>query len=248
MSHIHFTSTDGARERVIAMGEEPWRVHRAGAPSLDHLRRSKLFSRQEVEAACGLDFRMPAMLVAYHPVTLESDTTCEADALFAALGQIAERGTTQILFSYPNADAGSRSLIDRTRAFLDCGAPGKFFVNLDAVTYWSLLRCVDVMLGNSSSGIMETASFALPTVNVGLRQKGRERARNVLDAEPDAEFILARIAEARSPAFRTSLVAMTNPYGDGHASERIVDVLTTTPPGQQLLIKRAMPIAKRPVG
>ncbi|MGC2299659.1 MAG: UDP-N-acetylglucosamine 2-epimerase [Acidobacteriaceae bacterium] len=248
MSHVHFTSTEAAHERVIAMGEEPWRVHHAGAPSLDHLRRSRLLSREEVEAACGVDFRLPAMLVACHPVTLESDTTCEADALFAALNHIAEQGTTQILFCYPNSDTGSRLLIDRTRAFLDCGAPGKLFVNLDAVTYWSLLRCVDVMLGNSSSGIMETASFALPTVNVGLRQKGRERARNVLDAKPDAESILARIDEARSPAFRASLAGMTNPYGDGHASERIVDVLTTVSLGKELLIKRAMAPVTRPIG
>jgi UDP-N-acetylglucosamine 2-epimerase (non-hydrolysing)/GDP/UDP-N,N'-diacetylbacillosamine 2-epimerase (hydrolysing) len=88
---------------------------------------------------------------------------------------------------------------------------------------------------------METASFALPTVNIGLRQKGRERALNVLDAEPDAAAILARIAEARSPAFRASLAGMSNPYGDGHAAERIVQVLTTVPTGPQLLIKRAMP-------
>ena len=123
MSHIHFTSTEAARERVIAMGEEPWRVHRAGAPSLDHLRRSQLFSREEVEAACGLDFRIPAMLVAYHPVTLERDTICEADALFAALEEIAGQGTMQILFCYPNADAGSRSLLARTRTFLSAIHP-----------------------------------------------------------------------------------------------------------------------------
>ena len=113
------------------------------------------------------------------------------------------------------------------------------------MTYWSLLRCVELMVGNSSSSIMETASFAVPTVNVGLRQKGRERARNVLDAEPDAAAILARVTEARSPAFRASLEGMTNPYGDGHAAERIVEVLTSVPLGQQLLIKRAMPIPGR---
>jgi UDP-N-acetylglucosamine 2-epimerase (non-hydrolysing)/GDP/UDP-N,N'-diacetylbacillosamine 2-epimerase (hydrolysing) len=89
---------------------------------------------------------------------------------------------------------------------------------------------------------METASFALPTVNVGLRQKGRERARNVLDAEPDAAAILARVAEARSPAFRESLARMTNPYGDGHAAERIVEALTGWPLGAELLIKRAVPL------
>ncbi|HEX4037037.1 MAG TPA: UDP-N-acetylglucosamine 2-epimerase [Acidobacteriaceae bacterium] len=242
LSHIHFTSTDAARARVIAMGEEPWRVHRAGAPSLDHLQRSRLLSRQEVEVRCDLDLSTPTLLVAYHPVTLEQDTTVEATALFAALEQIAEQGSARIVFCYPNADAGSRSLIDRSRAFLARHPSAKLFVNLDAVTYWSLLRRVEVMTGNSSSGIMETASFALPTVNIGLRQKGRERARNILDAQADAAAILARIAEARSPAFRASLAGMTNPYGDGHAAERIVDVLTTCPLGPQLLIKRALPL------
>ena len=242
MSHIHFTSTGTARARVIAMGEEPWRVHRAGAPSLDHLRRSRLLTRAEVEAGCAIDLRTPAIVVAYHPVTLEHDTTVEADALFTALDQIAGQGTAQLLFCYPNADAGSRALITRTREFLASHANARLYVNLDAIAYWSLLREAALMIGNSSSGIMETASFALPTVNVGFRQKGRERARNVLDAEPDATSILARIAEARSPAFRASLAGMPNPYGDGHAAERIVDVLTSAPLGPQLLIKRATPL------
>jgi UDP-N-acetylglucosamine 2-epimerase (non-hydrolysing)/GDP/UDP-N,N'-diacetylbacillosamine 2-epimerase (hydrolysing) len=243
MSHIHFTSTEAARNRVIAMGEEPWRVHRAGAPSLDHLRLSRLLSRQDVESRCAIDLSTPTLLVAYHPVTLEQDTTVEAAALFAALEAIAEQGTARIAFCYPNADAGSRSLIDRSRPFVLRHPSSKLFVNLDAVTYWSLLRCVSALVGNSSSGIMETASFALPTVNIGLRQKGRERARNVLDAEPDTAAILARIAEASSPGFRASLAGMTNPYGDGHASERIVEVLTTAPLGAQLLLKRAMPLS-----
>jgi UDP-hydrolysing UDP-N-acetyl-D-glucosamine 2-epimerase len=242
MSHIHFTSTEAARARVISMGEEPWRVHRAGAPSLDHLRRSRLLSRAEVEARCGLSLRTPAIVVAYHPVTLEHDTTIEADALFTALDRIAEQGSAQLLFCYPNADAGSRTLVERTRDFLARHANARLYINLDSIAYWSLLREADAMIGNSSSGIMEAASFALPTVNVGLRQKGRERARNVLDAEPDAAAIVARVAEARSTAFRASLSGMENPYGDGHAAERIVGVLTTAPLGPQLLIKRAMPL------
>ncbi|MGC2637611.1 MAG: UDP-N-acetylglucosamine 2-epimerase [Acidobacteriaceae bacterium] len=246
MSHIHFTSTEAARSRVIAMGEEPWRVHRAGAPSLDHLRRSRLLSREEVEARCGVDFSRPALLVAYHPVTLERDTTVEAGALFAALEAIANRGDAQLLFCYPNADAGSRALIEQTNAFLTRHPAGKVFINLDAVTYWSLLRCVDAMIGNSSSGIMETASFALPTVNVGMRQKGRSRARNVLDAEAEAGVIRARVDEARSPEFRAGLAGMTNPYGDGSAAERIVEVLTRVPLGPELLIKRAMPVTGEP--
>jgi UDP-N-acetylglucosamine 2-epimerase (non-hydrolysing)/GDP/UDP-N,N'-diacetylbacillosamine 2-epimerase (hydrolysing) len=243
MSHIHFTSTEAARARVIAMGEEPWRVHRAGAPSLDHLRRSRLLSREEVESRCQIDLSTPTLLVAYHPVTLEQDTTVEAAALFAALEQIAEQRSARIAFCYPNADAGSRSLIYRSRDFVARRPLSRLFVNLDVVTYWSLLRCVSVVVGNSSSGIMETASFAVSTVNIGFRQKGRERARNVLDAEAETAAILARIAEAGSPAFRASLTGMTNPYGDGHASERILEVLTTVSLGPQLLIKRAMPLS-----
>jgi UDP-N-acetylglucosamine 2-epimerase (non-hydrolysing)/GDP/UDP-N,N'-diacetylbacillosamine 2-epimerase (hydrolysing) len=95
-----------------------------------------------------------------------------------------------------------------------------------------------MLIGNSSSGIMETASFALPTVDIGLRQMGRERARNVLNAAPEAEAILEKIAEARSDAFRASLAGMENPYGDGYASEKIVQVLITVPLTQDLLIKR----------
>lgn len=235
MSHIHFTSTQLARERVIAMGEESWRVHRAGAPSLDHLRRSTLLTREQLEARLQVDLRQPTLLVAYHPVTIRRETTEEVDALFDALAA----ADGQLLFCYPNSDAGSHRIIARARSFAASRGSGKIFTNLDPITYWSLLPCVDALVGNSSSGIMETASFALPTVNIGLRQKGRERARNVLDAAPDSADIRAKIAEARSETFRQSLAGMENPYGNGHASEKIIEVLTTVPLTQDLLIKKA---------
>ena len=235
MSHIHFTSTEAARARVIAMGEEPWRVHRAGAPSLDHLRRSRLLEVLEIEQRLDVDLKRTTVVVAYHSVTIMRDTTQEADSLFAALQEV----DAQILFCYPNADAGSHALLQRTRAFLSTRSDARLNVNLDSVTYWSLLRQVALLIGNSSSGIMEAASFALPVVNVGFRQKGRERARNVLDAEPDTKAILAKIAKAISREFRDSLAGMTNPYGDGHASEKIVQVLTTVPLSEQLIVKRA---------
>jgi UDP-hydrolysing UDP-N-acetyl-D-glucosamine 2-epimerase len=235
MSHIHFTSTEGARARVIAMGEEPWRVHRAGAPSLDHLRRSRLPGIHELEQQLALDLQRPTAVVAYHPVTIVRDTTQEADSVFAALREV----DAQILFCYPNADAGSHALLERTRAFLSTRSDARVFVNLDSVTYWSLLRQVDLLIGNSSSGIMEAASFALPVVNVGFRQKGRERARNVLDAAPETKAILTKIAQAMSLEFRESLAGMTNPYGDGYASEKIVQVLTTVPLSEELLVKHA---------
>ncbi len=234
MSHIHFTSTETARARVISMGEEPWRVHRAGAPSLDHLGRSDLPGREQLEKRLGVDLAQSSVLVAYHPVTLLSDTVSEADALFEALAAMPE----QLLFCYPNADAGSRSLIERTEAFVRRRGGGRIFVNLPAVEYWGLLRQVAMMIGNSSSGIMETGSFGLPTVNVGLRQKGRERPPNVLDAEATAASILERVGEARSASFRESLRGMRNPYGEGRAAGRIVEVLTTLPGRDVLLMKR----------
>lgn len=234
MAHVHFTSTEAARSRVISMGEEPWRVHRAGAPSLDHITRSQLLTRSELQQALNIDLKQLPTVVAYHPVTLLQNTTAEADALFAALAEI----QGQILFCYPNADAGSHHLMRRTREFLQQHSNAHVFVNLGAVTYWSLLREAGILLGNSSSGIMEAASFALPVVNIGLRQYGRERARNILDAEPAVPSILENIAIAQSPAFRESLHGMANPYGDGHAAERIVNVLTSVPL-EGLLRKRA---------
>jgi len=238
MSHIHFTSTQAARQRVIAMGEEEWRTHRAGAPSLDHLRRQTLLTREQVASRLHVDLASPVILVAYHPVTLARDTNEEVDELFGALESV----EGQILFCYPNADAGSRALIEKSKAFLERRGRGKIFTNLDATTYWSLLRCVEMLVGNSSSGIMETASFALPTVNIGMRQQGRERARNVLDAAADRTAIRKAIGIARSAEFRASLAGMVNPYGEGRASEKIVEVLTSVPLGTELLVKRHQPL------
>jgi UDP-N-acetylglucosamine 2-epimerase (non-hydrolysing)/GDP/UDP-N,N'-diacetylbacillosamine 2-epimerase (hydrolysing) len=234
LSHVHFTSTEQARARVIAMGEEEWRVHRTGAPSLDHLRRAPLLSRDQLEQCLAIDLSGPTAMVTYHPTTIARDTTREANALFQALKEV----PGQLVFCYPNADAGSRALIERIEAF-PRDRNGRVFVNLEPLVYWSLLRQVEFLLGNSSSGIIEAASFALPVVNVGIRQQGRERGRNVLDAEPDAASILDRIRTARSEEFRQSLQGMTNLYGDGCASQRIVSVLTSLSFGEKLLIKRA---------
>jgi len=236
IAHIHFTSTLAACDRVIALGEEAWRVHRAGAPSIDHLRRDTLLTREQLQQQLGLELEDRTMVVAYHPVTIARDTTREADELFAALLEV----PGQILFCYPNADAGSRELIARTEQFLADRTDARVFVNLPALIYWSLLRQAGLMAGNSSSGIMETPSFALPTVNVGMRQQGRERARNILDAAPNRADILAKVALASSDEFRRSLAGMQNPYGDGHASETIVRVLTTVSLGEGLLIKKTL--------
>jgi UDP-N-acetylglucosamine 2-epimerase (non-hydrolysing)/GDP/UDP-N,N'-diacetylbacillosamine 2-epimerase (hydrolysing) len=237
LAHLHFTSTETARRRVVAMGEEPWRVHRAGAPSLDHIRRSNLLDRPAIETRLGLTLASPTLLALWHPVTIHRDTNAEADAFFAAMGRIAG----QLLFVYPNADSGSYALIERTRALAAIRANTHIFVNLDAVTYWSLLGQVDVMVGNSSSGIMEAASFALPVVNVGMRQQGRERALNIIDAPAESDAICTAIDRTLSPAFRASLCGMANPYGDGTAAGTIVQTLTSVPL-EGILIKQPAPI------
>jgi UDP-N-acetylglucosamine 2-epimerase (non-hydrolysing)/GDP/UDP-N,N'-diacetylbacillosamine 2-epimerase (hydrolysing) len=240
LAHIHFTSTPTARQRVIAMGEEPSRVHHAGAPSLDHLRRSTLLIRTQLEANLNLSFNKPTILAAWHPVTILTDTNTEADAFFSALTQ----HSGQLLFVYPNSDSGSLALIQRTQALAATRPNTHLFTNLDPITYWSLLGQVDAMIGNSSSGIMEAASFALPVVNVGMRQQGRERARNILDAPPDTQLILDALRRALSPDFRATLHSMENPYGNGTASHTIARVLAETPL-ENVLIKQPAPIPIR---
>jgi UDP-hydrolysing UDP-N-acetyl-D-glucosamine 2-epimerase len=237
LAHIHFTSTPTARRRVIAMGEEPWRVHHAGAPSIDHLHRSTLLDRPTLESRLAIPLAHPSVLAAWHPVTILPDTNSESDAFFAALASFAG----QLLFVYPNTDAGSHELIERTRALAATRPHTHIFINLDAITYWSLLAEVDAIIGNSSSGIMEAASFALPAVNIGMRQQGRERAANVLDAAAESASIQHALARALTPDFRAGLAGMTNPYGVGDAARTIARVLAETPL-DNLLIKQPSPL------
>lgn len=224
LAHLHFAPTELSARRLVAMGEEPWRVTRSGAPSLDHLVKSEI---PEVDVPAG------TIVVAYHPVTIARDTLREVEAFYEAL----ERTKRPVAFCFPNADAGSHRLIERATAFCASRPDATLHVNLEATRYWGLLRASSLMLGNSSSGIMETPSLELPTVNVGLRQHGRERARNVVDAEPNCEAILQAIEKASDPAFRAGLAGMTNPYGDGRAAERIADRLVEAPLGEGLLRK-----------
>jgi UDP-hydrolysing UDP-N-acetyl-D-glucosamine 2-epimerase len=239
LAHIHFTSTETARQRVIAMGEEPRQVYRAGAPSLDHLRRSRLMDRCALETRLGFELAKPALLAAFHPVTILRDTNAEADAFFSAIAA----ASGQVIFVYPNADAGCYALIEQARALAAARTQTHIFVNLDAVTYWSLLGQVDAIVGNSSSGIMEAASFALPVVDVGMRQQGRERGRNVIDAPADKDAILDAITRALSPEFRSSIAGMANPYGDGTAAGKIARVLAVTPL-DGLLVKQPAPLSE----
>ena len=239
LSHIHLTTTESSRKRVIAMGEEPWRVHTVGSPSLDHLEKATLLSREEVERSLQISLDQETVAVIYHPVTISRDTLFEVDEILAALRRTAQ----PLIFISPNADAGSRELTDRIQAFIEKRGRATFITNIEHRTYLSLLQYLAALVGNSSSGIMEAASFRLPAVNIGLRQEGRERARNVLDCRADRQEIENAILLALSPGFRASLCDLKNPYGDGHSAERIADILTSARLSESLLIKQPAPIA-----
>lgn len=233
LSHIHFACTQKARRRVIAMGEEDWRVHFTGSPGLDALRRRPLMPREDLEAKLGCALAERPVVVAYHPVTLLEDTTAEFEHLLAALNCFSQ----PLIFVYPNADAGSRLLVARSRKFAEARGNSRVFINLDHHTFLSLLAQAAAMVGNSSSGIMESTSLDLPAVNIGIRQKGREHADNILDASADAEDIARKMRIALSPEFAEQVQGMPNPYGDGCASQRILKVLNEVQLRPSLLMK-----------
>jgi UDP-hydrolysing UDP-N-acetyl-D-glucosamine 2-epimerase len=238
LSHIHLTATERSRRRVIAMGEEPWRVHRVGSPSLDHLAKQALLTRPQLEQHLQIMLAENTVGVIYHPVTLLRDTLLEVDELLAAL----ERVSQPLLLIGPNPDAGSRELLARLGRFVATRNNASLITTIDHLAYLSLLQYLSALVGNSSSGVMEAASFRLPVVNVGLRQKGREAAANVLHCRADRTEIESAIGVALAPAFRESLADLVNPYGDGHSAEKIAHVLTTVPLSESLLAKEPVPL------
>lgn len=234
MSHLHYVPTDDAGARVIAMGEEPWRVVVTGAPSLDHLVIDTLPCRSEVESEIGMSLEPNPIVVAFHPTTIHRDTTDEASVFFEAI-QVCP---APLVFCFPNADAGYERIIEMAQDICDRRSDAVLRVNLDHLVYWALLRDSACIAGNSSSGIMEAASFGIPAVNVGVRQQGRTRARNVVDCAADVSEIQAAIHHAVDLAFRNTLSGMANPYGTGHAAEVIVKSLASTQLGASLLQKK----------
>ncbi len=233
MSHLHLTPHDSAANRVASMGEAAWRISVCGAPSLDHLRELTLWDSAQLIAELELPESGPLLLIAVHPVTLLSDTVAEIDALFEALEQLGGRQ----VFCFPNADSGSHQIINQVERWVNSHSEARLFVNLPALAYFSLMNAADVMLGNSSSAIMEAASFKLPVINIGLRQQGRLCAHNIISIPADRAQIIEQTQRALSDAFGEGLADLHNPYGDGHASQRIVRALAECPLGDQLLLK-----------
>lgn len=234
MGHLHFACTKRAQQRIIAMGEESWRVTWSGSLSLDALHRNKLQSKMQLEKKLRIPLTPETVLAIYHPVTLMKDTVIESSAMFEAFAEV----DNPIIFVYPNADAGSHQLIRRTKDFIAAHPQSHLFVNLDHITYLSLLKHVGIMIGNSSGGVIESTSLGVPALNLGIRQQGREHAANVLDVPAEKSAILRALKKAQSPAFRRSIRKLESPYGDGRASERIAKVLAGVPLNSRLLFKQ----------
>jgi UDP-N-acetylglucosamine 2-epimerase (non-hydrolysing)/GDP/UDP-N,N'-diacetylbacillosamine 2-epimerase (hydrolysing) len=235
LSHLHFVSTEQYARRVIQLGEEPWRVTVSGAPALDHLRTIELWPREELETRLNLQLDRPLLLVTFHPVTLDADRTgWYVGELLAALEQCG----LPIVFTQPNADTGGRTMSRVIEQFVDAHSRAKLVPNAGTVGYFSLMAFAAAMVGNSSSGIVEAASFRLPVVNVGTRQAGRLRAANVIDVGYDRDDIARGIARALDPAFKAALADLVNPYGNGTAAAAIVNRLRDVPLDGALTCKR----------
>ncbi|MDD1653169.1 MAG: UDP-N-acetylglucosamine 2-epimerase [Methanomicrobiales archaeon] len=235
LAHLHFAATEMAAERIRRMGEDPSRVFVVGAPSLDEILGEGGMEPGEAMTALGLPVQHPLVLVIQHPVSLESDRAGEQ--MEATLAAAADLGYLTVIV-YPNADAGGREMI---RVIQDHLRNPSFhaFRNIPRRQFLGLLRAADVLVGNSSTGIIEAGSLRLPAVNIGSRQEGRERGGNVIDVLPERAAIRRGIERALSDrAFRKRLATGTSPYGDGHAGERIVEVLRSVSLDGGLIQKR----------
>jgi UDP-hydrolysing UDP-N-acetyl-D-glucosamine 2-epimerase len=236
MSHLHFVQTSQYRDRVVQMGEEPWRVTVSGSPTLDNLRGFVPVPERELAERVGLSLDCPPLLVTFHPVTLEyAAARQQIGEVLAAI----EASGLPVVFTAPNADTNGQDIRDAIESYVTRhGGSASFVVNLGTRGYFSLMQKALLMLGNSSSGIIEAASFSLPVVNVGDRQRGRIHGENVIDVPCTREAILPALRAAGASSFRDRIRGMKNPYGDGNAAKVIVDVLRRTPLDRSLLLKR----------
>lgn len=222
LSHVHFAATEKARQRIINMGEDPRYVFHTGSPGLDDLYKIKVLSKEELSQELGFPLAERFALAVQHPISTHPETAALeiSDTLFAL-----QDSGIQTVMGYPNADAGNRAMREVIAQF-EAESWLKTFVNLPRRVYASLLANASVMVGNSSSGLIDSPVFGTPVVNIGERQEGRERGENVIDAPPDRDAIRQAIHKALTDeAFIQQAKQAQNPYGDGHASGKILSIL-----------------------
>ncbi|HER26352.1 MAG TPA: UDP-N-acetylglucosamine 2-epimerase (hydrolyzing) [Rhodospirillales bacterium] len=232
-AHLHLAANEDAAERLIKLGEQPFRVHMVGAPQLDELVTADYASADDLAAKYGVAMDKPYFLVVQHPVTEEMDKIPEQ--VSAMLNGLAQFDHPKI-WILPNNDAGGAML--RKELLQQRDGSIAIFDNLTRRDYLGFMRHCAAVIGNSSSGLLEAPTFKIGAVNIGRRQADRTAGSNVIDARDEAKSIAAAIGEVLSPAFQDKLQDCVNPYGDGKSSDRILNVLENTPIDESLLIKR----------
>ena len=223
MSHLHFVAADQYKNRVIQMGEAPNRVFLVGGLGVDVIKQTPTLSRKELEETLDFELQPRNLLITFHPVTLEDQSSeRHINELLAALGDLHDTG---LIFTLPNADTDGRIVSARISEFCNNHRSAKEFVSLGQERYLSCIQHFDGVIGNSSSGLTEVPSYKKGTVNIGDRQRGRLKAQSVIDCEPDEASIKIALDRLFSESFRADLSSVENPYGTGGASKRIVEIL-----------------------
>ncbi len=224
MSYLHFVAAEEYRKRVVQLGEHPDRVFLVGGLGVDNIKKLDLLDRSSLESS--LDFKLGPknLLITFHPVTLENATSYKQLAeLLAALEALDD---THLIFTMPNADTHGRVIVDMIKQFVvDNPKKARAYTSLGQLRYLSCLNYVDGVVGNSSSGLLEVPSFYKGTINIGDRQRGRLKAKSVIDCIPEKESIARALRKLYSEEFQLALGTVKNPYGEGGASKKIVEIL-----------------------
>ncbi len=228
MSHIHFCSTDEYRERVIQLGEDPSHVFNVGALGIENIKKIRLLSRDSFQSSIGFEIGEQNFLVTFHPVTLDNfSAEYQFKELLKALDFFP---LAKIIFTKPNSDTDGRIIISLIDQYVEKNKGRSIsFISMGQLRYLSALKLVDLIIGNSSSGLIEVPSFKKPTVNIGDRQEGRIAARSVINCGISSEEIVKSIELALSKDFQSSLKNLVNPYDNGNSSEEIIRIIKNIP-------------------
>jgi GDP/UDP-N,N'-diacetylbacillosamine 2-epimerase (hydrolysing) len=224
MAHLHFVAALDYQRRVIQLGERPEHVFLVGGLGIDAIKHIPLLEREALEASLELKLARRNLLITYHPVTLEEQSSAQQmSELLAALDELVD---TNLIFTMPNADTGGRELARMVKGFVVTHPNARVYASLGQLRYLSCMKYVDGVVGNSSSGLAEAPSMGIGTIDIGDRQKGRLSANSVIHCDPRRESIRAALTKLYEPAFQSSLHRTINPYGNGGASKKIVEILS----------------------
>lgn len=230
MSHLHFTSTEEYKNRVIQLGEEPERVFYVGALGVENIKKLPLMSKEEIEKEIDFNIDNKTILVTYHPVTMGSRTAREDIEDF--ISALEERKDIRIIFTMPNSDTGNQIIVDTINKFLTNNPDrAKAYKSLGLLRYLSVMQQAAAVVGNSSSGLLEVPSFGIPTLNIGDRQKGRIAGESVWTCESDKASVLTGLDKILSNEFRAFAKTTSNPYEKQGTAQAIFDIISTYPLG-----------------